>query len=414
MPGAASARSRAPTLEDDFEARLEGLERSCLRRDTRPLRRIAPGLLADGERTLVDFASNDYLGLATEARVAEAARRVLRDEGAGAGAARLITGTHPLHEQLERELAALVGAPAALLFESGYAANAGSLPAVAGEGDTIYSDELNHASLIDGCRLSRARVRVYPHADLGTLDALLASDASSGGRRWIVVEGVYSMEGDAYPLPELHALARRRDAHIYLDDAHGVGVLGRTGGGSTEDVGLAGRLDVLVGTLGKAFGVAGAFVAGSPPLRRWLMNRARTFVFSTAPPPALAAAALEACRILRSEPERRARLRENVARMHAGLRALGREPRAAGPGHIVPMLVGGAARAAALGSALAERGYAVGSIRPPSVPEGAARLRITLSAAHTPAQIDGLLAALGEVFGDEGSMVPFARNGDAP
>ncbi|HET9948719.1 MAG TPA: 8-amino-7-oxononanoate synthase, partial [Longimicrobiales bacterium] len=396
MHRAAPARAAAPTLEDDLAAALGDLERAGLLRRERRFRRVAPGLVADGARAFVDFASNDYLGLADDVRLAEAAARALATEGTGAGAARLITGTHPLHEELERELAALVDAPAALLFASGYAANTGALPALARAGDTIYSDALNHASLIDACRLSRARVRVFPHADVAALEGLLASDAraGAGGRRWIVVEGVYSMEGDAYPLEHLLEVAHRHGARTYLDDAHGVGVLGATGGGSAEQAGLAGRFDVLVGTLGKAFGAAGAFVAGTEALRRWLLNRARTFVFSTAPPPALAAAALEALRIARAEPERRARLRENAARMRAGLGALGHALPANVPGHIVPVRVGSAEAAVAAGRALAERGYVVGSIRPPSVPEGGARLRLTLSAAHTPEQIDGLLDAL--------------------
>ncbi|HEX5386601.1 MAG TPA: 8-amino-7-oxononanoate synthase [Gemmatimonadales bacterium] len=356
----------------------------------------------------MDFASNDYLGLATDARVAGAIARALRGGGsqvgiAGAAASRSISGNHPLHEQLERELARLKGAEAALLFGSGFAGNTGAIPALAGRGDVVYSDALNHASIIDGCRLSRATVRPFPHADLAVLGAMLAADGRHYRRRFIVVEGVYSMDGDLFPLEALVSLAHAHDAWIYLDDAHATGVLGASGAGSAEHWELAGEIEVTLGTLGKALGVSGAFVAGGATLREFLLNCARSFIFTTAPPSALAAGALAALAISRAEPWRRERLRTHAAQLREGLERLGgacdaRLPPGERPGHIVPLVLGGAERTVRLGGRLAERGFLVGAVRPPTVPAGGSRLRITLSAAHTPEHIDALLAALRDLL----------------
>ncbi|HYJ78795.1 MAG TPA: 8-amino-7-oxononanoate synthase [Longimicrobiaceae bacterium] len=349
-------------------------------------------------RPTVDFASNDYLGLAADPRLASAAGAALGRAGTGAAAAPLICGHHPLHQALERELAALKGAAAALLFSSGYAANLGAIPALVGRGDAVYSDALNHASLIDGCRLSRAETRIFPHADPDALDALLAGDAGRFRRRLIVVDAVFSMDGDLFPLDALVRVARRHGAWTYVDDAHGTGVLGAGGRGAAERWGVEGEIDVVMGTLGKALGAAGAFVAGSAAVRDLLLNRARSFVFSTAPPPALAAAALEALRIVRGEPWRRERLRANARRLRGGLRALGRPAGGEPDGHIVPVVIGAADATVSAGDALREAGYLVGAVRPPTVPAGTSRLRITLSAAHTDEEVDGLLAALAEVL----------------
>ena len=377
---------------------LGELEAAELLRADRPMTRRQGGVVEVDGRELVDFASNDYLGLAADPRPAAAAARLLAVEGAGAGAARLISGTHPTHLRLERTLAAMKGKEAALLFGSGYAANVGAIAALAGRGDILYSDELNHASVIDGCRLSRAEVRIFPHRDLPALEELMRRDRRTQpeGSRWIVIEGVYSMEGDLFPLDRLVPLARKHGARVYLDDAHGTGVLGREGRGSAEHFGVAGEIDVVLGTLGKAIGTSGAFVAGSERLRSWLLNRARSFVFSTAPSAALAAASLEALEILEREPERRERVRAHALRMRDGLAALGHPVARDSPGHIVPVRIGGAGETMRIAAALEGRGYLVGSIRPPSVPPGSARLRIGLSAAHSTEQIDGLLRALEE------------------
>ncbi len=344
---------------------------------------------------VTDFASNDYLGLADDPRIAQAAAAALTARGVGAGAARLITGDDPAHGALERALAELKGTERALLFSSGYAANVGALSALAGADDVIYSDALNHASLIDGCRLSRATVRVVPHNDVGALDQALSDDAGRFRRRWVVVEGVYSMDGDLAPLDAIVATARAHGAFTLLDDAHATGVVGPQGRGTAAHHGVA--VDVTVGTLGKAFGTSGAFVAGSAALCDVLLNRARSFVFTTASPPVLAVAAMRALDVARAEPWRRARVQANARRLRAGLATLGEAPPGADDGHIVPVLVGDAARVVAIGAALLDRGFAVGAIRPPTVAEGSARLRLSVSAAHDDGQIDALLGALADL-----------------
>ncbi|MDB4949674.1 MAG: 8-amino-7-oxononanoate synthase [Gemmatimonadetes bacterium] len=381
-------------MDHALAAELRELERAGLRRRMRQVHgRAGADVVLDGRR-MVDFSSNDYLGLAGDPRLADAAARALRDEGTGGAAARLISGNHPLHEALEKELAALKGTEAALLFPSGYAANVGAIPALVGRGDAVYSDALNHASLIDGIRLSRAEARVFPHLDVDALDAMLAADAGRFRRRMVVVDAVFSMDGDLFPLDRLVGVVRRHAAWTYVDDAHGTGVLGDAGRGSAERWGVEGALDVVMGTLGKALGTAGAFVAGTSVLRDLLLNRARSFVFTTAPPPALAAATIQALRIARDEPWRRDRLRSNARRLREGLRSLGHPAAGEPDGHVAAVLIGGAERTVRLGEALRERGFLVGAVRPPTVPPGTSRLRITLSAAHTPEQVDALLDAL--------------------
>jgi 8-amino-7-oxononanoate synthase len=387
-----------PAMDHALAAELAELARGGLRRVLRAVEhRRGAEVVVDG-RPAVDFASNDYLGLASDPRVAEAAARALRDAGTGGAAARLISGNHPLHAELERELARFKRTPAALLFPSGYAANTGAIPALAAEGDAIYSDELNHASLIDACRLSRARTRVFPHADVDALGRLLREDAGRFRRRLIVVDAVFSMDGDLFPLDALVETARRHGAWTYVDDAHGTGVLGADGRGSLERWGVEGEVDVVMSTLGKALGTSGAFVAGSVVLREWLMNRARPFVFTTAPPPALAAAALEALRIARDEGWRRDRLRANARRLREGLAALGHPVPGEPDGHVVPVLIGDAGDTVRAGDSLRERGFLVGAVRPPTVPPNTSRLRITLSAAHTTEQVDALLAAVAQIL----------------
>lgn len=399
-------RARRPLLAE-LAHELDVLHRAGLHRSLRCVEwRRGVYLVVDG-RAAIDFASNDYLGLATDHRVAEAAAAALAQGQIGATAARSIAGNHSLHEALEEELARLKHAEAALLFQSGFAANAGAIPALAGRGDAIYSDALNHASIIDGCRLSRAVTRTFPHRDLDTLAALLAEDAGKYRRRLIVVEGVYSMDGDLFPLDRLVPLAAEHGAAIYLDDAHATGVLGETGAGSAEHWGVVEQVDVSMGTLGKALGVSGAFIAGPRVLRDFLLNRARSFIFTTGSPPALAAAALAALRIMREERWRRERLIANASRLRAGLAALGRPLDPCMPGHIVPIVVGEAERATEAGNRLRDRGFLVGVVRPPSVPLGQSRLRITVSAGHTNGHIDGLLQALA----DSGALASPAPSG---
>jgi 8-amino-7-oxononanoate synthase len=382
------------SLEEELARRLVELAADDLRRTDRPMRRQQGGKVQLDGRLLVDFSSNDYLGLAVDPRPASAGARALRDEGGGSGAARLISGTHPLHLTLERALADFKGKESALLFSTGYAANVGAIAALAGRGAILYSDELNHASLIDGCRMSRAALRIFPHRDLDTLEAMLDEDRGLPGERWIIVEGVYSMEGDLFPLDRLVPLARSKGARIYLDDAHGTGMVGARGRGTQEHFDVEQEIDVVMGTLGKALGGAGAWVAGPPSLRDWLLNRARTFVFSTAPPAALAAASLVALDLVASEPERRTRLLENARMLRDGLRERGFGAIPEGPGHITPILVGDPATTLRVARELEEKGFLVGSIRPPSVPPGTSRLRVAVSSSHTSEQLRGLLDAL--------------------
>jgi 8-amino-7-oxononanoate synthase len=316
-------------------------------------------------------------------------------EGFGAGAARLVSGDLPAHRALERDLAAFTGRPAALLFPTGYQTNLGVIAALAGPGDVIASDAANHASIIDGCRLSRASVSVFPHADAAAARAALAAGPTAR-RRFLVTESLFSMDGDSAPLASLAQVAADTDAVLVVDEAHALGALGPDGRGLAAEAGVT--PDVLVGTLGKAFGSSGGFAAGDPALRAFLVNRARTFVFTTALPPPVAAAA-SAALALAAGPEgaaRRARLAENIDRLGARLLAAGllqRPPRSP----IVPVVLGADARALAVSAALRSRGFFVPAIRPPTVPEGTARLRVTLSAAHAAADVDALADALMEV-----------------
>jgi 8-amino-7-oxononanoate synthase len=347
----------------------------------------------------VDFASNDYLGLADHPRIVGEVIAALRQEGTGATASRSVSGNHRIHEQVEARLATLKGTEASLLFSSGYMANLGAIPALCDKQDAVYSDALNHASIIDACRLSRATTHTFPHGDLAVLADLLERDRGKYRRRLIVVEGVYSMDGDIFPLAALVPLARRYDSWIYLDDAHGTGVLGSMGQGTADQCQVSGSIDITMGTLDKALGVTGAFVAGSSRVREILVNRARTFIFTTAGPPALVAGIGAALDVATGEGWRRERLRGNVSRMMTGLRGLGRTPPATVAGHIIPIMVGEARRTLEIGGALLERGFLVGAIRPPSVPPGTSRLRITLNALHSDEQIDALLSALSDLLG---------------
>ena len=385
-------------LEERLAAALARLRAENLYR----VRRVVQG--AHGVETEVDgrrclnFCANDYLGLAADPRVADAARRALDAAGTGSGAAALVSGYNAEHRRLEEALAEFTQRPRALLFVSGWAANLGTLRALLGKADTLVADELNHASLIDGGRLSGARYVRMPHRDSAACGRALAEAAAQGRSALVATDAVFSMDGDVAPLPALAALCREHGAALMVDDAHGFGVLGAQGRGSVEHLGGPAP-DVYVATLGKALGVAGAFVAGSEALVEYLVQRARSWVFSTAPPPALAAAARRALEILQAEPERRARLAANVRRFREGAAQLG-IPAGTGDGAapvetpIQPLVLGDERRALALSARLMERGYWVAAIRPPTVPPGTARLRITLSAAHGSAQIDGLLEAL--------------------
>jgi 8-amino-7-oxononanoate synthase len=386
------------SLDSALAADLAALQAAHLDRHLRIIARVGGAAVRTDAGEAIDFSSNDYLGLATDARLAAAAGRALSEFGTGAAAARLISGNNPEHGELERELAAFLGVERVLTFSNGYAANVGAIPALATREDVIFADRLNHASLIDGCRLSRAEVCVYAHTDVDALGELLAARRHRHRRALIVTDGMFSMDGDTAPLAQIASLARQFDAWTYVDDAHAVGVVGVHGRGSIETCGVQNQIDILVGTLGKAFGSAGAFVAGSAALGEYLVNRARSFVFSTAAPAAQAAASREALRVIESEPELRARAIANVGALRDALAARGIPSLGDTDSHIVPIPIGDAARTMAIGEALAARGFLVGAVRPPTVPEGTSRLRVTVSAAHTPRQILEFAVALGEAM----------------
>jgi 8-amino-7-oxononanoate synthase len=352
-----------------------------------------PRILVDGREYLA-FSSNDYLGLANHRRIVEAAIEAALRHGVGQGASHLLSGHSVVHERLEAKLAEFVEMPRALLFSSGYQANIGAITALAGPEDAIFSDALNHASLIDGVRLSRAPVVRYPHADLKFLEKALAD--SRARTRLVVTDGVFSMDGDIAPLPAMLELCERHDAWLLIDDAHGFGVLGRQGRGSPAHFGLRSPRIAYVGTLGKAAGVAGAFVAGATEVVETVLQRARTYIYTTAGPALVAAAAEASLELIREEEWRRERLRGLVAALKRALEGAG-AVLAPSDTPIQPLLIGANSEAVAVSAALRERGILVPAIRPPTVPEGSARLRISLSAAHGEDDVARLAAALREV-----------------
>jgi len=347
------------------------------------------------------FCSNDYLGLAADPRIVEALKRGADRWGAGAGASRLVSGNTTAHSELERRLAEFAGAPRAVLFASGYQANVGALTTLTAEGDAIFSDELTHASLIDGCRLSRARTHVYRHRDADHLDRLLR-DNPAPGIRLIVTDAVFSMDGDMAPLAEISRVAARHGALVYLDEAHALGVLGPGGRGLAAELQLSAGVAVRMGTLGKAFGVAGAFVACDEPAGRLLTSRARSLLYTTAAPAPLAEACLAALGLVEAADERRDKLRANVALF----RELAREaelPLLESTTPIQPVIVGDPGRTVAITRRLWELGLFVTAFRPPTVAPGTSRLRVTLTAAHAPGQIERLVAGLSEAFAGGGA-----------
>ncbi|HEU4683087.1 MAG TPA: 8-amino-7-oxononanoate synthase [Nitrospira sp.] len=350
---------------------------------------VGPVVEIDGRRVLL-LASNDYLGLAAHPNVIQAAAQALHHYGAGAGAARLISGSLPPHRQLESELARFKGTEAALAFGSGYLANIGVIPALIGRGGLILADRLCHASLIDGCRLSGADFRVYRHKDVEQLRSLLDRRARKRPT-FIVTDGVFSMDGDLAPLPDLADLAARYGAQLYVDDAHGTGVMGETGRGTIEHFHLEGSIPFHMGTLSKALGSSGGYLAGPDSLIQYLINTSRSFMFTTAPTPSSAAAAAAGVRILEQEPERRRRLWDNRERLHAGLTSLGFSL-APSQSPILPLIVGDADRTLTFARELLERGVFAPAIRPPTVPDSTSRIRVTVTSEHTPEQIEEALA----------------------
>jgi 8-amino-7-oxononanoate synthase len=346
-----------------------------------------------GGREHLNFCSNDYLGLASHPKVIEGLRAAAIQYGVGSGASHLVCGHSSPHQQLEEALAEFTGRPRALLFSCGYMANTGVLTTLLQKGDQVFQDRLNHASLLDGGLYSGARFRRFPHNDVRALERKLQGQGP-GGLKLVVVDGVFSMDGDTAPLPELAAVCREQEAWLMVDDAHGFGVMGERGAGSTEAAGLdAGSVPVLMATLGKALGTAGAFVAGSELLIEGLIQQARNYIYTTALPPAVAAATLVSLRLLREESWRRQHLQELINRFRRGAQQL-KLPLMESSSPIQPLLAGDARRATAISERLRQNGLLIGAIRPPTVPAGTSRLRVTLSAAHTPEQVDRLLEQL--------------------
>jgi 8-amino-7-oxononanoate synthase len=347
------------------------------------------------DQPLLSFCSNDYLGLADHPALASAAAASAARSGIGSGASRLVAGDLPEHRELEAGLSTFLGVEAVLLFPSGYQTNLGVLPALAGPGDLVLCDHANHASIIDACRLSRARISFYRHIDVSSAEQRLVRLAPTARRKLIVTESLFSMGGDIAPLADLAALAKAHGAALIVDEAHALGALGPGGRGLCRDAGVT--PDILIGTLGKAFGTAGGFAAGTRTLREYLVNHSRTFMFTTAPPPLIAAAALAALNIVRG-PEGEARRLALASRVRQ-LRGLLSQLPAGSPGSpIFPILLGTDRAALDASRALRTRGFFVQAIRPPTVPDGSARLRITLSANHRPGDVDSLAQAIGPLI----------------
>ncbi|EKT4466315.1 8-amino-7-oxononanoate synthase [Pseudomonas putida] len=379
----------------DLAARLAERHAADLYRQ-RPLLETpqGPEVVVDGQ-ALLAFCSNDYLGLANHPEVVAAWRAGAERWGVGGGASHLVIGHSSPHHEVEEALAELTGRPRALLFSTGYMANLGAITALVGQGDTVLQDRLNHASLLDGGLLSGARFSRYLHNDAASLASRLAK---ATGNTLVVTDGVFSMDGDLADLPALARAARARDAWLMVDDAHGLGTLGANGGGIVEHFGLGVEdVPVLIGTLGKACGTAGAFVAGSEELIEALVQFARPYIYTTSQPPALACATLKSLELLRRERWRREHLEALIRQFRRGAEQIGLDLMDS-PTAIQPILIGDSARALQLSRMLRERGLLVTAIRPPTVPAGSARLRVTLSAAHSEAQVQLLLNALAECY----------------
>ena len=383
------------TLRDELAA-IAAADRYRHRRVVEIIDLAAPTRVRVDGRECINFCSNDYLGLAAHADVRHAMNAAVERHGAGSGAAHLVTGHSPEHHALEEELAAFIGRERALLFSTGYMANLGIASALLSRTDAVFEDRLNHASLLDAGLASGARFTRYAHNDITALHAKLGT--SSATRKLVMTDGVFSMDGDCAPLAELALACTQHGAHLMVDDAHGFGVLGAQGQGSVHAAGLSvHQVPIYMATLGKAAGVSGAFVAGSEALIETLIQKARTYIYTTATPPAVAAATRAALRLIQRDSWRREHLQALIARFRNGATQLGLQLMNSSTA-IQPIVLGEAAHALAASDALLERGLLVTAIRPPTVPSGTARLRVTLSAAHSETQVDQLLDALARVL----------------
>ncbi len=381
-------------------AELQEIKRQGLYRQLRHVEgEQGPTIFLDGQEVL-NLSSNNYLGLANHPAIRAAAKEAIDRYACGSGASRLISGNMTLHLELEESIAKLKGAEAALVFNSGFQANVGLLSTLVGEGDVIFSDALNHASIIDGCRLSRAEALIYPHCDLDRLESDLRK-TQKNSKKLIVTETVFSMDGDIAPVREIADLAARHGAVVMVDEAHATGVFGPNGGGIVEEMGLAGKVLIQMGTLGKALGGFGAYVAGSRNLRDLLINRCRSFIFTTSLPPVVIAMAIAAIDIIKKEPQRRRALRDNSQTLREGLERMGFSLGRSGS-QILPLMVGDSAKCMILAERLLQNGVFAQGIRPPSVPPGTSRLRIVPMATHTREQMEQALRAFKDAKEDHG------------
>jgi glycine C-acetyltransferase len=382
-----------------LKAELAALDEQGLRNRPRVLSGEQKARTMFDGRSVINLASNNYLGLAAHPRLKEAASKAALEFGAGSGAVRSIAGTMSLHEELERRFAAFKHAPAALMFQSGFVSNAGTVAAILTKEDVIVSDQLNHASIIDGARLSRAEIKVFPHKDVATADSLVGDASSAGKRVLLITDGVFSMDGDIAPLPGLVEVAERHGAIMMVDDAHASGVLGTGGAGTVDHFGLHGRVDIQVGTLSKAIGVLGGFIAGPQHLIDWLINRGRPFLFSTSAPPAVAAACIEALDVIVDEPERLERLWSNTRFFKEGLHGLGFDT-GASETPITPVIAGEEHAAQELARRLFDAGVFTPAIVFPTVPKGTSRVRTIVTADHTEDDLSEALEAFQAVGKD--------------
>lgn len=386
----------------DIIQEIEAIKRSNLYRYLQEIKPLGPTRAVIKGQEVTLFCSNNYLGLTHHPEVVKAAKRALEEYGAGSGAARLINGHNPLYTQLEITLARFKQAEAALVFPTGYAANLGVISALVGRKDAVFCDKFVHASIIDGCLLSGARLFRFRHNDLEHLKKLLEKETQYR-RRLIVTEGVFSMDGDMAPLVEIYTLAQASDAIILVDDAHGTGVMGEKGRGTVAYYGVNGEHLIQIGTLSKAIGALGGFVVGNKVLIEYLINKARPFIFTTALPPSVVAAAGKAVEIMETEPSHWQKLQENISVLRNGLTALGfKLPPFPTP--IIPLIVGASETALNLSKKLFQAGFFIPAIRPPTVPKGSARLRITVSAAHIREDIERLLDAIALYTREETSV----------
>lgn len=382
-------------MNDWFKGELQVIEEQGL---SRTLRSFSTGneteIILDGKKLLL-FASNNYLGLATDSRLKKKAAEGISRYGTGSGGARLTTGNIVIHEQLEREIAEVKGTEAAIVFSSGYLANIGVISSVMKEGDVIFSDAWNHASIIDGCRLSKAETMRYAHADMLDLEVKLKAWQGEG-KKLIVTDGVFSMDGDIAPLPKIVALAKAYGAYIMVDDAHATGILGERGCGTVDYFDLQNQVDFTVGTLSKAIGAEGGFVAASSLAIQYMRNKTRSFIFQTSLSPGVIEAAREGVRLIQQEPERREQLLKNALFLRESLERLGFS---IGPGKtaIISLLIGDASKAVYFSEQLMKEGIFIPAIRPPTVPKGSSRLRITVMATHTREQLQMVVGKVGKV-----------------